>query len=209
MVSPTEDFRDRVRPSRSTAHFMCRVLLGCLTLVALLAVAGCSTSKPAPSGPVGAHMGGAADAGTVVVTRAALESTPQPAVLSTPESAARSYLDWISYAYRIGDSRVATATMTPAEGVRVDAYIQLNLEKTQFIDQTLLSATFGKASIEGTHATLPAKENWTYRYVSSKSAGATVTGPFSVSYDVTYTVVKSGAGWVVDSTDAKSLEAVK
>ena len=186
------------------------VSLGCVAAMALLAGAGCSRAPESTPSGGGTSMSGSADAATIVVTRAALESTPQPWVLATPESAVRSYLAWTSYAYRIGDSRVATDTMTGGEGVRVDAYIQLNLQKYQLIDQELASIAFGKPSIEGTRATVPAKETWRYRYVSTKDAGRTVAGPYSASYDATYTVVKSAGGrWVVDSAAVKALGAVK
>jgi hypothetical protein len=155
-------------------------------------------------------MAGAADAGTVVISRSVMESRPQQWVLSTPESAVRSYLDWVSYAYRIGDSRVASATMSGDEGVHVDSYIQLNFQKSRLIDQTLLSVTFGEPTIEGTRATLASKEKWTYRYVSTKTAGEVLDGPYSASYDVSYALLKSDTGaWVVDSVDAKSLGEVK
>ena len=71
-------------------------------------------------------------------------------MLTTPESAVRSYLDWTSYAYRIGSLASRRPTMTDPEEVRVDAYVQYNLQKNQVIDQTLTSITFGKASIGGT-----------------------------------------------------------
>lgn len=152
----------------------------------------------------------AGPAADVYVTREALESKPKPPVLTTPESAVRSYLDWVSYAYRIANSDVASPTMTASEGVHVDALgIQYNLEQFRLIDQTLTSITFGKPSIKGNKAVLSAKEKWDYRYVSIKTAGKTVGGPYSASYDTTYTLVRSGKAWVVDSVAAKPLGTVK
>src|SRR5574340_859099 len=62
---------------------------------------------------------------------------PAPQDLSTPESAVRSYLDWVSFAYRMANSDIPTATMTPEEGVRVDSYIQLNRTEGKGIEQSL------------------------------------------------------------------------
>ncbi|MEI6624681.1 MAG: hypothetical protein WCP28_22560, partial [Actinomycetes bacterium] len=109
-------------------------------------------------------MAGASMAGPVVdinVTPSAVASRPKPWVLSTPQSAVRSYLDWISYAYRTGNSSAAKATMISYEEVRVDSYVQFNIEKTQLIDQTLTSITFGKPSVGSTSTLVPAKETWT------------------------------------------------
>jgi len=146
----------------------------------------------------------------VKVTQQALDSKPKPWVLSTPESAVRSYLDWVSYAYRIAQSNQAVPTMSAEEEVRVDSYVQYNLQQGRLIDQTLKSITFGKPSIEGSRATIPAKEKWTYRYVSINEAGKTLEGPLSASYDVTYTLMKNDEGvWVVDSVKAESQGKVK
>ena len=152
-------------------------------------------------------------AGPVVdvnVTPEALASRPEPWDLTTPESAVRSYLAWTSYGYRIGASEVATPTMIGYELVRTDAYVQYNIQKNRLIDQKLDSITFGKASVEGSRTLVPAKEKWTYRYVSIKTAGETVGGPYKASYDTTYTVVRSDKGtWVVESVEAKPLGKVK
>jgi hypothetical protein len=145
----------------------------------------------------------------VVISKAALANRPSPWVLTSPESAVRSYLDWTSYAYRIAESSVATPTMSGPQEVRVDSYTQLNLEKSRLIDQTLKSVTFGTQSIDGTHTLLPAREEWTYRYVSIKVAGKTIGGPYSASYDTTYTVFKTARGWVVDSIKVKALGTIK
>ncbi len=213
----TEHTGNGRRPLSRSARIVTRAACCCLVGVALLGIAGCSGSSKdgASSGDgsqdassaVGAHMAGPAV--DINVTREAVESKPQPPVLTTPESAVRSYLDWVSYAYRIGTSAVATPTMTPYEEVRVDSYTQYNLQKLQLIDQTLKSITFGKASITATKALVPAKEKWDYRYVSIKTAGKIVGGPFSASYDTTYTLVRSGQNWVVDSVEAAASGKVK
>ena len=150
--------------------------------------------------------GAAAD---VHVMPEAVKNKPHPWILSTPESAVRSYLDWTSYAYRIGQSDAATATMGPSEGVRVDSYIQYNIEKSRLIDQTLQSVSLGTPTVGTTSTLVPTKEQWSYRYVSTQTAGKVEGGPYSASYEATYTVVKSGKNWVVDSVAAKALGEVK
>jgi hypothetical protein len=184
--------------------------------VALLAVAACSGSPGAGTGTGSADESatvGARMAGPVVevkVTQEALDSKPEPPVLSTPESAVRSYLDWVSYAYRIGQSEVALPTISNYEEVRVDSYIQLNIQTYRLIDQTLDSITFGESSVDTSSAVVTAKENWTYRYVSIEEAGKTVEGPYSAVYETTYNLVKSENGdWVVDSVDAEAQGTVK
>lgn len=213
----TEPTGNGRRPLSRSARIVTRAAFCCLVGVALLGIAGCSGSasngassgsgSQDASGVVGAHMAGPAV--DINVTGEAVASKPKPPVLTTPESAVRSYLDWVSYAYRIGTSEVATPTMTPLEGVRIDSYTQYNLQKLQLLDQTLKSITFGKANIEGSRAIVPATEKWDYRYVSIKTAGKTVGGPYSASYDTTYTLVRSGQSWVVDSVDAAASGKVK
>lgn len=185
----------------------------CAVLVAAVALTGCSaggrTTGSAPATTtVGSRMAGPAV--DVNVTPEAIASKPEPWVLTSPESAVRSYLDWTSYAYRIGQSEAAVPTMSSYEEVRVDSYIQYNIQKYRLIDQKLESITFGASSVKGSRAVLPAKEKWTYRYVSIETAGKTLEGPYAVSYDTTYTVVKSDKGvWVVDSVEATSSDTVK
>ncbi|MHB1018419.1 MAG: hypothetical protein ACYC2X_11120 [Coriobacteriia bacterium] len=141
----------------------------------------------------------------VMVSRAAMESTPTAPVLDTPESAVSSYLDWISYGYRTAQPRFAEPTMTEAEMVRVDAYNEYNIQKDRIINQTLDSITFGEIKVTSTSATVATKEEWTYWYVSITEPDTTLAGPFKAEYDAVYTVVKSDAGWVVDSLDAERL----
>jgi len=145
----------------------------------------------------------------VYVSRAALANKPQPWSLGTPESAVRSYLDWTSYSFRIATSDAATPTMDPAQAVRVDSYIQYNLEKGRLIDQTLESISFGKLSVAATTTLVPAKERWTYRYVSTSKVGQSIGGPYTASYETTYGVVKSARGWLVTLASAKAIGDVK
>jgi len=186
----------------------------CLVGAALFALAGCASgssgtaSGSAETSSAVGHGMGAIDQ-TVTISATAFRTRPKPWVLATPDSAVRSYLDWTSYAYRITESIVATPTMSAGQEVHVDSYIQLNLQKSQLIDQSLESITFGKPSVEGTHTLVPVKEKWSYRYVSTKEVGKTIAGPYSASYDSTYTLVKSGKDWIIDSVEAKAIGEVK
>jgi hypothetical protein len=152
----------------------------------------------------------AGPAAEVHVTEAAVAAMPKRWVLTTPEDAVRSYLDWTSYAYRLGQSAVATSVMTPKQGVRVDAYCQFNIEKKRLIDQRLTSLTIGKVVAGSTSTVVPVKEEWSYSYLSTESGNKAIGGPYTASYDSTYTVVKNKKGlWVVDSLKATARGTVK
>jgi hypothetical protein len=215
-VRTTGLLEDRQRTLPWTVRSAKTAALCFLLAVALLTLAGCSnagsdtsagTGSTNASAPVGHSMAGPAQ--KVVISKQVLAATPKPWVLTTPQSAVRSYLDWTSYAYRVATSDAATPTMSAAEAVRVDSYTQFNLEKSRLIDQTLVSISFGKASVGGTSTVVPTKEKWTYRYVSISSVGKTIGGPYSATYNAKYTVVKTAKGWVVDSVDAKAVGGVK
>jgi hypothetical protein len=208
---------NRRRPLSSGARIALFATCCCLACAALLASTGCSEgTEGANSGPgsgeatvaPGIGMGGPAV--DVNVSQEVLDAKPKPADHTTPESAVRSYLDWTSYAYRIGFSAVATSTMTPSEEVRVSAYTQLNLQKGRLIDQTLVSITFGESSVGTTNTLVPAKEQWTYSYLSIAIGNKVLEGPYTVGYDATYSVVKDSKGvWLVDSVKATPLGPVK
>jgi hypothetical protein len=199
------------------ARVVATAVVVCLAAGALSAISGCSggssganesAKSTEASSAVGRNMAGPSQ--KVVISKQAIAAKPQPWVLDTPEEAVRSYLNWTSYAYRIAESVVATPTMSDEQEVRVDSYNQLNLQKSQLLDQTLVAITFGKASVEGTRAILPAKEKWKYRYVSISEVGKTVGGPYDASYDTTYTLIKKKGGtWVVDDIAVKATGAIK
>jgi len=160
-----------------------------------------------------------------------MQQAPAAPDLSTPKTAVRAYLDWTSFAYYIADSEVATPTMSPYEEVRVNSYVQLNLESGRRINQRLDSLKFVSEKSGETTATVVTKESWTYRYlaISADQSGAMNAmgamggmgsmvstqdaAPVDVDeyakYDVTYTLVKEGKNWVVDSVDAKATTTVK
>lgn len=181
----------------------------CLAFV--LALQGCAASEseePADQDPRGARMAGPVV--DVEVTRDAVESKPLPPVLTDPESAVRSYLAWTAYAYRIGQSQAAHPTMTAKQEVRVDSYVQYNLQQYRLLDQSLVSITFGTPIVEGDRAFVPVTESWAYRYVSATEAGRVLGGPYEASYEATYTVVSGAQGeWVVDEVEATTQDAVK
>ena len=104
----------RIRTYALTAAILVAVLV---VAVSLTACTG-ATDSEVPQGPAGA-------------------TQPDPADLTTPEAAVVSYLDWVSYAYLLSDSSVATQTMTPWEEVRVDSYIELNRQQGRGIEQSL------------------------------------------------------------------------
>ena len=75
-------------------------------------LAGCTSKAPATSetpsdSKSGYGMGGVEQ--KIYISKAAVVDTPRPWNLKTPESAVRSYLDWVSYAYRVGESEAATS----------------------------------------------------------------------------------------------------
>jgi hypothetical protein len=126
---------------------------------------------------------------------------PHPWVLTTPESAVRSYLDWTSFAYRIRKAAVARPTMSADELARVQAYITYLSNKGRIIDMTLTSIAVGVPSVDGSDTLVPAHEHWAYRYASLKTR-RTVAGPYAATYDTTYTVTQPGTDWIVDSVRA-------
>lgn len=197
------------------ARFVTLAAALCLAFAAPLVATGCSGdgASKAPgsseaSAPAGANMAGPVQ--KVVISRSAVANRPKPWVLTTPESAVRSYLDWTSYAYRISESSAATRTMSTSQEVRVDSYVQLNLQKSRLLDQTLRSITFGKPVAGSESTLLPAEEHWSYRYVSISEVGKTIGGPYEASYETTYTVVKNDKGdWVVDTVAVKAIGEIK
>jgi len=172
---------------RSHAHTRLAVAVVSLAAVGAL-VTGCSRGTPS--------------------NVAAPPSQPGAANLSSPQAAVRSYLDWSSFAYRMGDSDLASETASPDEEVRVDSYIELLKEKGRGIEQHLTSFSIVRSSAEGTHTLVATHETWSYRYLAPD--GRTYLTPaYSTSYDATYTVVRQPDGrWAVDSVDATPLGTV-
>lgn len=213
-VRATDSLQDLDKTKSATSRRGRIATAACLTLCALVIAvsAGCASKSNAPETTEATSTVGAAMAGPVVdvqVTQEALESTPTAPVLTSPESAVRSFLDWASYAYRTAQSQVALPVMTTYEEVRVDSYVQYNLQKSRLLDQRLQSITFGTSSIEGSRAVVPVKESWTYSYISIKEPGKVIGGPYEISYEATYTVVNADGVWKVDNVKSTALGKVE
>lgn len=214
MVRATKTLLRRQRETARVARLAVSATALCLLMSAPLLLAGCAGGRAGANEgtgtvpPRGANMAGPTQ--KVIIARSALENRPSPWVLTTPESAVRSYLDWISYAYRIGESSVATPTMSGEQEVRVDSYNQMNLQNGKVIDQSLDEIVFGTPVVKGARTLVPAREEWTYRYVSIADVGKTLAGPYKATFETTYTVTKSSRGdWVVDSVAVKAIGEVK
>ena len=135
-------------------------------------------------------------------------SRPGPPVLTAPIEGVRSYLDWISYAYRVGDSGVASATFSPAEEVRVNSYVEYNRERGRAIEQHLTHLELKETDVTGSRTTVTGQESWRYRYISLRTARY-LGGWLTASYDTTYTLVRERRGWVVDRVEARPRRPVK
>ena len=165
------------------------------------------TATGSSSGSVTASSTGAM--GGVASPKVTGVAAPAAPDFTTPLAAVKSYLAWTSYAYRIGNSDVATMAFSPTEEVRVNSYVQLNKQKSRLIEQKLVVFVPGRVSVEGTRAVLPAKEDWEYRYLSLDGTKP-LTPAYKASYDTTYTLVLAGPKrWLVDTVDAKALGEVK
>lgn len=167
-----------MRPAR---HALVITVLAAVLAVVAAVAAGCDSTTP-PS-----------TVGEAV--------PPAPWDLTTPESAVRSYLDWVSFSYRMADSEIPTATMTAEESVRVDSYIQLNRIDGQGIEQFLDALEITSVSSAGSTATITARESWRYRYFSLETLQY-LSEEHTASYDTTYTLVTGPEGWLVDTVEA-------
>lgn len=211
--------------SRNSATTLGRIAL-CVALVAVFAavplLAGCSKGSSAGKG--------GASEGSIEVTQGvsfnkttpAAPVEPAPPMLRNPKTSVYSYLLWISYAYRILNSDVATMAFSVNEEVRVNSYVELNREQGQAIDQRLLGITYKDVSIKDDTATVSASEDWAYRYIDIKT-GKYSSDVLKASYDTTYTVISTSpvgprkAGtpesakrvWLVDDVIATARGKVK
>jgi len=128
--------------------------------------------------------------------------TPPPPMTTDPEKSVYSYLLWISYAYRIAQSDVATHAFSEWEEVRVSSYIEKNRQDGKALDQRLIGFDVKNVESKGSTATVTTREQWAYRYIDG--ATETYSGKtHEAEYDVRYTVVKvPKKGWLVDSVKA-------
>ncbi len=188
-----------------------------LTVVCVTLAAGVT------SGSIGCAPGAeerVAPAGSVETTRTfdnavkkpPLPQPPPPPMLTRdPRTSVYSYLLWISYAYRILNSDVATMAFSPYEEVRVNSYVQLNRQEGRAIDQQLMKLDFPREPvIQEATATVPAVETWKYRYISTKT-GEYNSPWHDATYDTTYTLVRDEgrSAWLVDRVDAEPRGEVK
>jgi hypothetical protein len=123
---------------------------------------------------------------------------PPPPSLKTPKSAILSYLLWISFAYRVLDSKYAEPAMSVWQEVRVNSYVELNKQKKRAIDQRLVKLDIYNVVTQGATATVEAHEVWRYRYIDATS-GLYAGPPRDAEYSIRYTVVDTPKkGWLVD-----------
>lgn len=130
---------------------------------------------------------------------------PPPPQLRDPKTAVYSYLLWISYAYRILNSDVATMAFSEYEEVRVNSYVEFNRQEGRAIDQRLIDFKIKDVESKGDTATVTAREQWRYRYIDITTGD--YQGPaLDVTYDTKYTVVdKKEKGWLVDEVTANAV----
>ena len=158
--------------------------------------------------PVGAAMAGPAV--DVQVSAEALANEPAAPDVSTPEAAVRSYVDWTSYAYRTAQSQAALPTMSMNQEVRVDSYVQYNIQRQRLLDQNIKDLVIESVTSDGTTASVTVREVWEYSYISISEPDRVVGGPYTATYNAVYSLVKDDAGgWVVDAVDAKAEGEVK
>ncbi len=159
----------------------------CLLVLAL--IAGCTQASPDPEAE-------GQDQGEIDLTRMLFTD------YSTPENAVQSYLDWMSYAYRVTDSQVATSAMTDWEWVRVDAYLEMNRQEGRGIDQSLIELEVLGVEGSETTSTVRTHELWTYRYFGPDAEY--ISDEMTATYSVEYTVIRPEGtpNWLVDRVKA-------
>lgn len=182
-----------MRRALPSVRILAVVLVAALVATSLF-VAGCDSSKKDTPDPQLARR----------------MDPPPPPMLREPKTAIYSYLLWISYAYRIMNSDVASMTFSPYEEVRVNSYVEYNRQEGRAIEQTLTSIAFKDVRTKGSTATVSAREEWLYRYISTQT-GKYSTEPMTATYNTTYTVVfyPDKKQWLVESVEASSTTPVK
>jgi hypothetical protein len=180
-----------------------RTSVGALMIVAFLGVAlvsGCGGAAKNASGAAGSSE---ASAGLFPATTPEPGTPPPPPALKDPRKAVYSYLLWISYAYRVLNSDVASKTFDPYEEVHVNSYVMYNFQQGRAIDQKILAANLKSMTSKGDTATVALHEEWAYRYISTET-GKYTSPVNSIAYETTYTVVRLKGDWVVHSVEATS-----
>jgi hypothetical protein len=182
----------RTSPRAFAAFALAAILLG------IVLSAGCSSGDATRTGTAGSAE---TTAGTFPATTPNPGQQPPPPALADPRTAVYSYQLWISYAYRVLNSDVASRTFSPEEEVRVNSYVMYNFQEGRAIDQRLLVANVKAWESQGSTATVSMHEEWVYRYIST--ATGKYTSPVqNASYETTYTLVRQNDDWVVHSVQA-------
>lgn len=176
------------------------VALLAAVLLGSLLVSGCSG---ATSGKASGTASTDTSAGAFPATTPKPGEQPPPPMLRDPRTAVYSYQLWISYAYRVLNSDVASRTFSPYEEVRVNSYVEFNRQEGRAIDQKIVVAKVKSVESKGATATVAMHEEWVYRYISTKT-GLYSSPANSAAYETTYTVIKQRGDWVVDSVVATS-----
>ncbi|NTU72059.1 MAG: hypothetical protein HGB10_09615 [Coriobacteriia bacterium] len=186
--------------------------LSVVAYVALFLIAVCIPPLAGCSGPSGApaNQGASTETtpGQFPATTPNPGQQPPPPALKDPRTAVYSYLLWISYAYRVLNSDVASFTFTPEEEVRVNSYVMYNFQEGRAIDQRLLVANIKSSKSKGDTATVAMHEEWIYRYISTQT-GTYTSEPLEAAYDTTYTLVRQDGNWLVHSVAATSSAGIK
>ncbi|MEI8083464.1 MAG: hypothetical protein WCI74_16630 [Actinomycetes bacterium] len=181
------------------------VLMAAFVMAAMLLLVGCAGGT---TGSGSAAQSVEATPGTFPATTPKPGEQPPPPALNDPRTAVYSYQLWISYAYRVLNSDVASRTFDPSEEVRVNSYVMYNFQEGRAIDQRLLVATVKSSESQGSTATVAMHEEWVYRYISTQT-GKYTTPALNASYETTYTLVRQNDDWVVHSVEATAGTAVK
>jgi len=183
-----------------------------IAIAVALALGGCG---PAASSRVTAEPGATAAAGMSGAAPAAPSAAdadvpaPAPPTFATPREAVESYLAWVSYANEVADSDVATMTFSAGEEARVNAYVQLNIERGRRIRQRLVRFAAGAPETAGARRLVLTRETWAYRYLDLTSSKA-LSPTYTAEYVATYTVMaRPRGGWLVDSVKVEALGPVK
>lgn len=187
-----------MRFPKTTSRHIALAALAAGVLAFALMLAGCGGDAGSTDKPGSAETSLSAD-------QLRGPTTPPPLKLDTPEAAVRSYLSYITLAYYILDSDVATQTLTPEEEVRVNSYVQLNKEQGRAIDQTLTDFKIEDVRSQGDTATVTVEEAWEYRYIDFVEKKYS-SPKYEVEYQTTYTVTRDDDGlWRVAKVQAVAL----
>ncbi|MBS3974115.1 MAG: hypothetical protein KGZ89_04530 [Actinobacteria bacterium] len=179
----------------ATTRNIILILLISMAFLSSIALLGCA----ATGGDGGSAAGeSATEDGASEETPTAQFTPPENTDLSTPEKAVRTYLDWISYAYRTKNPQAAWDYMTSWEFVRVDAYAQKNLAEGRGIDQQLTVFDITQVSGSETTKSVDTNEEWVYRYFGPD--GEYISEELTATFANRYTVVRDAQRgvWLVD-----------